>query len=79
MVVAAAYVMETVVYVGDATKDMILEGVYHSIGKFNTLEYMGVWIITLVMTFLRYKHGKVGGGCGCSVYDGDGGQIPLWQ
>lgn len=32
--------------------DLFLEGVYDSIGKFDTLEYVGIWLICVVMTFL---------------------------
>lgn len=31
--------------------DLFLEGVYDSYGRFDELEYFGVWLITLVMTF----------------------------
>lgn len=30
--------------------DLLLEGVYDSIGKFDGLEYAGIWLITIVMT-----------------------------
>ena len=30
--------------------DLFLEGVYDTIGKFDALEYFGIWVITIVMT-----------------------------
>ena len=31
--------------------DLFLEGVYDTMGKFEWLEYAGIWLIALVMTF----------------------------
>ena len=61
---------------GDATVNLILEGVYDSIGKFDILKYLGVWLITLVMTFLRYERGNDGGdGEGDGEGDDEGGGV----
>jgi len=42
--------------------DLFLEGVYDSLGKFDWLEYGGIWLIVLVMSFYGMEAAMVAGG-----------------
>ncbi|KAL3910452.1 MAG: hypothetical protein SGILL_007682, partial [Bacillariaceae sp.] len=42
--------------------DLFLEGVYDSIGKFDWLEYFGIWLIVCVMSFYGMEAAMVAGG-----------------
>ena len=42
--------------------DLFLEGVYDSIGKFDYVEYAGIWLITIVMTTLGMEAAMIAGG-----------------
>lgn len=42
--------------------DLFLEGVYDSIGKFDPLEYAGIWLICLVMTIYGMDAAMIAGG-----------------
>lgn len=42
--------------------DLFLEGVYDSIGKFDHLEYAGIWLITVVMTTYGMDAAMIAGG-----------------
>jgi SulP family sulfate permease len=41
--------------------DLFLEGVYDTIGKFDSLEYAGIWLITIVMTLQGMKAAMIAG------------------
>jgi MFS superfamily sulfate permease-like transporter len=41
--------------------DLFLEGVYDTIGKFDSLEYAGIWLITIVMTLWGMKDAMIAG------------------
>lgn len=41
--------------------DLFLEGVYDSIGKFDMLEYAGIWLITVVMTLYGMEAAMMAG------------------
>jgi len=41
--------------------DLFFEGVYDTIGKFNTLEYSGTWLIVIVMTLYGMEAAMVAG------------------
>jgi SulP family sulfate permease len=42
--------------------DLFLEGVYDSFGKFDRLEYAGIWLITVVMTLYGMDAAMIAGG-----------------
>lgn len=42
--------------------DLFLEGVYDSFGKFDNLEYAGIWLITIVMTAYGMDAAMIAGG-----------------
>jgi sulfate permease, SulP family len=42
--------------------DLFLEGVYDSYGKFDILEYAGIWLITIVMTAYGMNAAMIAGG-----------------
>mmetsp|Transcript_11326 Transcript_11326/g.15693 ORF Transcript_11326/g.15693 Transcript_11326/m.15693 type:complete len:625 (-) Transcript_11326:165-2039(-) len=49
--------------------DLFLEGVYDTIGKFDILEYGGIWLITVVMTLLGMEAALIAGAISAlSVY-----------
>jgi SulP family sulfate permease len=41
--------------------DLFLEGVYDTFGKFDSLEYAGIWLITIVMTLYGMKAAMIAG------------------
>jgi len=41
--------------------DLFLEGVYDTIGKFDRLEYAGIWLIVIVMTFYGMEAAMIAG------------------
>jgi len=42
--------------------DLFLEGVWDSYGKFDLLEYSGIWLIVIVMSFYGMESAMVAGG-----------------